>query len=449
MPTEPQTFRDHTLSLFQSAVERLALDQADARTGLGMRPGLENPIVRAASQICALQAQGATTLPVEAPESIAAGAWTCARLGFELLRARVRGDLSEFDRLKDELKCGECDSGWAETLLEYTEYFGPDGTRRQPEYIRPGAAGSGIVEIDDGARIALIADWGTGTPAAIALLQQVRQQNPDLLIHLGDVYYSGTPEECHRYFRQIVDDVFDRGNTRMPVFNMAGNHDMYCGGVGFYQLIKDLNDPPYHQEYSFFCLRTKKRQWQVLAMDTGLHDYDPFSVTDAVTFLDADEAAWHVQRVAELAGGRTILLSHHQLFSAFSQIGPVQPDGSLQPCNPKLLRSFQRLSGAGRIAAWFWGHEHNLCIYEAYAGLDKGRCIGHGAIPVMRDQNPYSIPDKLLDPPALVEGTELGLAGPLYGHGFAMISLDPNGGPARAEYYQYDVTEPTYRELLA
>ena len=73
--------------------------------------------------------------------------------------------------------------------------------------------------------MALIADWGTGTPEAKALLERVAAHKPDVLIHLGDVYYSGTDERERPVPARIVNEVFGRGADRpMPVFNMTGNH---------------------------------------------------------------------------------------------------------------------------------------------------------------------------------------------------------------------------------
>jgi hypothetical protein len=63
---------------------------------------------------------------------------------------------------------------------------------------------------------------------------------------------------------------------------------MYCGGIGFYDLIQKLNPSGSRQPGSFFCLRSVDQRWQFLAMDTGLHDDSPFSVTDALTFLEKD-----------------------------------------------------------------------------------------------------------------------------------------------------------------
>ena len=183
------------------------------------------------------------------------------------------------------------------------------------------------------ATIALIADWGTGTAAAINLLKGVALQKPDILIHLGDIYYSGTPAECDGNFKRIIDQTFGRTGapTDIPVFSMPGNHDMYSGGQGFYNLLQTLNPPPLQQPASFFCLRdTAAQRWQFVAMDTGLHDYDPFKVTNVVTFLEKPEEDWLTARIAEFPG-KTILLSHHQFFSAFAQIGAPQQDGALTP----------------------------------------------------------------------------------------------------------------------
>ena len=62
--------------------------------------------------------------------------------------------------------------------------------------------------------MALIADWGTGTAEAKALLQRVAAHKPDVLIHLGDVYYSGTTTENEQYLLGIVNEVFGRGADR-------------------------------------------------------------------------------------------------------------------------------------------------------------------------------------------------------------------------------------------
>jgi hypothetical protein len=207
---------------------------------------------------------------------------------------------------------------------------------------------------------------------------------------------------------------------------------MYCGGLGYYDLIKNLNQPPHTQPASFFSLRTADACWQFLGMDTGLHDYSPLHVADAVTFLEEDEIEWHCQRIDEFPG-RTILLSHHQLFSAFSAIGSPK-DGKRSPLNSRLHEAFQRMARSGKIAAWFWGHEHTLSIYKPFAGLERGRCVGHGAVPT-------SIIDKIYQPlldlseiPPIVEEARLAKVGGVYAHGYVILTLQQE--VCKASYYQ-------------
>jgi hypothetical protein len=374
--------------------------------------------------------------------SVAEHARTCASLGWQYMQAKVFGDSVTAQRLEGELDAGTCDPRWAQTIQEYVKYFGVSGTREEPPYVTPERAGEKVIVIKKDARIGLIGDWGTGAAPAQRVLQQLKQQNPDILIHLGDIYYSGTEEECLTNFESIVNRVFNRPASKLPVYTLSGNHDMYCGGVGYYGLIRRLNagingpnGMSMIQPASFFCLRAEDDSWQLLVMDTGRHDYSPFSVTDVVTFVEPAEQDWLVRRMQEFSG-KTILLSHHQLFSAFSQIGTRGANGRFNAVNPKLRATYAALTHNGKsIAAWFWGHEHNLCIYEPYAGLARGRCLGHSAIPVFVDDTPYEILAGLQNPPRIVANTMLSKVGQFYTHGFAVLSLG-SSGVATAEYFE-------------
>ena len=417
-PRSFRTFRDQRLSVFQAAAADVA------------RPAIPGPIPElelAAGRVAALQA-AAAPIPVQAPADIATEAWTCARLGLQLLQAELGGDAIQRGRLEERLLGSRCDPRWAGTLLSYLDYFGPDGRRRSIPYVRPETAGPGVIEIASDARIALLSDWGTGRRTAAAVLQNLAQQRPDILVHLGDIYYAGTPVECDRNFARPIADVFGAGRPRPSVYTLSGNHDMYSGGAGYYGLIAGLNQGALQQRASYFCLRSEDRRWQFVAMDTGLHAYNPFE-THPLTWIEPAEAAWIEARIAEFPG-RTVLLSHHPLFSALSRIGPGGPD----PWNPNLLESFGRFAAAGRIAAWFWGHEHTMALYAPYAGLARGRCIGCGAIPMFVADRLYAPLSELRDPPALLS-PRLANDGSVQDHGYAMVALDPAAGTARAEYY--------------
>lgn len=444
MANELTTFRNGVLSIFQSAVEDMAHQVEGRALTPGARPGLDNRIIAAGAAAAATRMPDGAS-PVPATAAVSDKLRICSDLGLQYLDALARGNQGAAAEIKGKIAFSECDPKWIDTLDAYAKYFGPGGGLRPIPYIRAGAVGDRVLDLKPNARVAVIGDWGTGTAAAVDLLRGVKRRAPDVLIHLGDVYYSGTEAECDKYFRQIVDDVFDRANTGIPVYTMPGNHDMYSAGAGFYPLIRNLNGGAQQQPASFFCLRATDGSWQFLAMDTGLHDHDPLHVTDVLTFLEKDEEDWHVERIKEFAGS-TILLSHHQLFSGFAQIGKRDVQGNLHACNPNLLESYGRFKEAGRIAAWFWGHEHNLCIYQPYAGLQYGRCIGHGAIPVFDSDTPYEVPAGLIDPPQLIANTRLPANNGVYAHGYVMIGFA--GAVATVDYFQDAGDTPSYSEKI-
>jgi hypothetical protein len=432
----PKTFRDPFLSLYQSIAEEVARKATRLES---LRAGPEPSVILAAERVAATRRAGLTEVSAgrAALESLTPIEYgqRCASLALQMLRAKVLGDDATLARLKDELDAGKCDPRWATTIEEYYKYFGVGGERRTPHYTTPAQAGTAILPLPAGCRVGLIGDWGTGADPARRLLGLVKAQKPDVLIHLGDIYYSGTPEECTRKFEAEMAAVFGPKETRIPIFTLSGNHDMYSGGVGYYDLIGRLNRAPHVQPASFFCLRSVEAGWQILAMDTGRHDHSPLGVGDAVTFVEAEEQAWLKQRIGEFAG-RTILLSHHQLFSAFARIGPKDARGAADPVNPSLLGMYDGFGDdRGRVAAWFWGHEHNLCIYEAYSGLERGRCIGHGAVPVFIEDDPYEPLAGVRFPPKIVPNTQLSHDGRYYRHGFAMLSLNA-GGKGSAAYVE-------------
>lgn len=435
------TFRDHFLSLYQSAVTDVART-LDAKPKLNARGGLRasasSVLPDIAADIAAAEYAAARGLPMPPRNPITREltkgdiARVCAEWAYRYFKASVTNDAAAIARLEDEFKAGTCDPAWASTVKEYLKYFGPNGDRGEIPYVRAAQVGAKTIDIQADSKIAIVGDWGTGAQPAIQLLRHIDGERPDVVIHLGDIYYSGTPSECEKNFAEPVRRVL-RSNGRNPaIYTLSGNHDMYCGGLGFYDLITKLNPAPLTQEASFFSLRTTDSRWQFLGMDTGLHDYSPLHVADAVTYLEEDEIAWHCDRIDEFPG-RTILLSHHQLFSAFSAIGATA-NGRRSALNPKLKAAFERLSKSGKIAAWFWGHEHTLSIYKPFAGLDRGRCIGHGAVPT-------SIIDKIYDPlpdlekcPDLIDGTQLAKVGGVYAHGYAVLSLHADS--CTASYYQ-------------
>lgn len=443
-----KTFRDPHVSRWQSIVEHVLHRRQGTPPDVPVtRPTLDHPVVSAAASAGSAAVSGvATTAEVDAPPALVPTGCVsteeeCAHTALLLAKAKVEGrPAQEIQQLEDALRFSTCDPLWAEAVTEYVDFF-ELGKGKVP--YRPAKAPDdpAPLPMNENATVALIADWGTGTVDARALLEKVAAHEPDVLIHLGDVYYSGTTSENMRYFLSVVNEVFGRGADRpLPVFNLTGNHDMYSGGVGYYDTLDRTNVPPLappgqRQTNSFFCLRSSG--WQLLGMDTSLHDDDVFDVATSMTYLEDSELAWHKQKIATAGGRRTVLLSHHQLFSAFSAVGPE--DNGDRSMNT-LLHS-QLADVLGQVDAWFWGHEHNLEIYGPYAGLGKGRCIGCSAVPVFITQEPYKsrVGDKiplLANPNVPGVPVMLGTTGGVYNHAYVILKLDDAARAARVSYYQ-------------
>ncbi|MBY3383217.1 metallophosphoesterase family protein [Rhizobium laguerreae] len=442
MSEDFETSRDPTLSIFQSLVEDVA-EKLEARKSTGRRSlDTMQRSARAELRDVAIDLvrmeEGRLTSDDIQRRDLTKGqiARVCAELALRYIKALAKGDAAALHAIKAEYETGTCDTEWISTLEAYHSYFGPNGDRAQIPYIRPATIGSKIIPLKNDAIIGLFADWGTGETPALDVLTTIVTHKPDALIHLGDIYYSGTPKECRENFVEPIERKFRQGEPK-PVFTLAGNHDMYCGGVGFYEMVGKLNPAPYDQAASFFCLRSMDEKWQFLAMDTGLHDYSPYGVSDVLTRIEEDELAWHVERMSEFQG-KTILLSHHQLFSAYSKIGQDDGNGKRKAVNANLLRAYEAIASKGNVAAWFWGHEHSLSIYQPFTELKRGRCIGHAAIPVNILDEIYKNVDGLDSVPNLIADTMQSTVGNLWSHGYALLSLRDQ--TCTASYYELTAT---------
>jgi hypothetical protein len=104
-----------------------------------------------------------------------------------------------------------------------------DGERKPIPYVRAATVGPKTIEIKANARLALMGDWGTGASPAMDILKYVAGDSPDVVAHLGDIYYSGTPAECELNFVNPINSIL-RKDRSLPVYSLSGNHDMYCGG---------------------------------------------------------------------------------------------------------------------------------------------------------------------------------------------------------------------------
>lgn len=353
----------------------------------------------------------------------------CSTTAFKLAEAKVKAflthDNTELNLLHAQLDTpfSQCDPRWATVLEVYAASRIADKTI---PYRRYSNINDFVItdRLPAKATVVLIGDWGTGQDGAKELLARVAARNPDVVIHLGDVYYSGTQNEVQNYFYAIWQKVLGIPKvgwgskltdfkTKPATFHLTGNHDMYAGGQPYYTVIDMLGQPA-----SYFCLRNDK--WQFVAMDTGLHDSDPTKEGDP-TFLEDTEVAWVKDKVNNAGGRKTVLLSHHQLFTTYEKIGG-------QPINGRFLAQVHDI--LPKTTAWFWGHEHNLVIYKNFLNV-LGRCIGHGAFPVSPDELSAANPDVLIESIALQKDAQ-----GFFQHGYVVMEIDD--ADANVTYYQYD-----------
>jgi len=289
------------------------------------------------------------------------------------------------------------DPGWVSVALERIKAL----FTRDARFIKHKSPTDFRFPLAPQARIALLADWGTGTPHARAVADQIRARNPDHVMHLGDVYYSGTPEEIQKRFLAFWPAPQAPGRS----WALNSNHEMYSGGHGYFK--KTLKT--FKQPASYFNLRNQ--HWRIIGLDTGYVDHS----------LNREQVEWLAAQLKESAA-KTILLSHHQLFSAYEAQGEKLEEW----CEPFLQ--------AGQIYGWFWGHEHKCVLYGPYKGL-KGRCIGHGGIPFgIPSQQPPNpeVPVEWVDRRPRPDNPNRGL------HGFALLTLD--GPNLHVEYVGEDGT---------
>ncbi len=443
-----RTFRNPILSLWQSAIHKV-VSKSDklATMRLSSNYLMMTQFVTAADALTNAQ-------PMPRVDAFGNNIGECAELIAKRAWAEITGNTQRVIELTNEIKMSsDCDLGWREVLEVYLEFRAKSGFI---PYIHHTNLNDFVLPLPDKPNllVAFIADWGTGIEDAQHLLSQVMLQRPDVLIHLGDIYYSGTMDEVRDNFLNICWATA----VNSPIYILSGNHDMYSGGAGYYWLIQQLNQyqpKQYQQPASYFCLRNKN--WQFLAMDTGLHDCNPFTVGSNVTCLDPPEVEWHLDKIKNAPQGiKTVLLSHHQLFSAVGGGVGKDKQGNHIAFNPHLQSSFA--SVLDNVALWLWGHEHNLVVFDPYINLNKGRCIGSGAIPVMIQDSPYT-PNQNFDlqgqsgPPVMNQGAKLSSnKDGFYYHAYAIVTL--NDGIADVDYYQVDsinngISQHLFSERLA
>jgi len=259
---------------------------------------------------------------------------------------------------------GPLDPGWIECVVDGFKTL-LDG---KAAFVQHRNLTDFLYAIPDQITIALVADWGADNDAARRVAKQIGANQPDMVIHLGDIYYAGQENEAGETLK--IWPLADPGTGAIKPrtsFALNGNHEMFCGGKAYFGTVFKA----FGQEASYFGLRNAN--WQILAFDSAYIEHRLPPPDDTPDTRLNSQWNWLVDKMqnSKLA---TVLLSHHEPVSAFAQ---EQSDGA------HLRQDFQKfLKAAGRpVFGWFFGHEHKCTFYDPPNVPYLGRLIGHGSIP--------------------------------------------------------------------
>jgi hypothetical protein len=296
----------------------------------------------------------------------------------------------------------------------------------------------------DDARIVVVGDWASGLPRAQAVATFMAEEIADAIdhgravhvIHLGDVYYSGDEVEVRR--RVLAEGMWpvtvEQSRAGVTSWALNGNHDMYCGGWGFFDTL--LGDERFANQRSpdgkgtsFFRIKTPS--WDLVGLDTS---WDPEVLCLGKCGVLADPQAAVLQGWAAESDRKLMLLSHHQLISCYdlADIGTVLP------------HKLAALIDKRRIAAWLWGHEHRCMGFSGSHGIPFLRCIGHGGIPVPAAA---AKPDGAIPAPGIWQelGSFVDKGRSWNSFGFAILDFD---GPRVTVRYRNDDGDETRSETI-
>ena len=114
--------------------------------------------------------------------------------------------------------------------------------------------------------VALLSDWGTGRNEARIVLRHALRDDPDHLIHLGDIYPMGTPSRARERFL----DLFDNKPSVKTLWALNGNHEMFAKGTGY----QDVVLPACERQEGASVFALENDHWRLIGLDTAYDDHD-------------------------------------------------------------------------------------------------------------------------------------------------------------------------------
>lgn len=286
------------------------------------------------------------------------------------------------------------DQGWffaflnlVVTLTENLWYAGSQFPTTTPPVISLKGAQQNSVTIG------ILGDAGTGTSIYQSILQTLTNTNPkpDYLIHVGDVYYAGTPSSTSPYGSKyfVPNEEIDNFLKSWPAqydgasFSLNSNHEMYSGANGYFGDLLNAGSggsgSPFSAQAGSSCFALQFGGWTILGLDSA------YMGTSADAFMNGSiggATGTQGQWISSLGldPATTIVLTHHTGFE--------------YDCSAP-LSLWQEINGAlkGDPYAWYWGHVHNGIAYDSPITIPPGnsqagittntytRCLGHASLP--------------------------------------------------------------------
>jgi hypothetical protein len=257
-------------------------------------------------------------------------------------------------------KYQQLDPGWAEAFAVFLESL--IGGKH------PFIANPAIASIPDSVQIALAGDWGTGdwrTPSNPApstdVAGQMTSLKPDLTIHLGDVYYSGTGDQEQHEFVNL----WPKGSIGSLALN--SNHEMCSGAKPYFQAIAGS---PFGLQNGCSYFALENSNWVIVGLDSAYFSPEGGVYMDGSLGPAGGTQVMFLQdQVAK--GKKIIVLTHHNGLS----------EDGLSTTNlwPQVMSGFATNAGP---TLWYWGHAHAGAVYKPFGPANvSARCCGHGALP--------------------------------------------------------------------
>jgi Calcineurin-like phosphoesterase len=259
-------------------------------------------------------------------------------------------------------KYEQFDPGWAEAFAVFLESL---IVGKHPFMAIPQT-----VPIPDTVTIALAGDWGTGdwrTASNPAPSTDVRTHmaflQPDLAIHLGDVYYSGTEDQE----QHLLVNLWPAGSKGS--FALNSNHEMYSGSKPYFQAIANA---PFSQQKGCSYFALENNNWVIVGLDSAyFSDEIGLYMNGSLGPAMGTQVQFLQQLVA--TNKKVIVLTHHN--------GLAEDGSSPTDLWGQVMSGFPADKGPDY---WYWGHVHAAVVYNNQDPQGRNvpcRCCGHGALP--------------------------------------------------------------------